>query len=146
MSPTHATLAQPQLGMDGAHAGPDPRVLLSRALGAEGLPTAEGCSGAGAVHRSVWVRRDSLATHYSVATDGFFVLEARGITPPDSPDLHLMNARVSVTTLEGAVVVGRVFSVEGKQQRYWAWQADAPLEVGTKLRVAVDADPVAGTP
>ncbi|MDF3067163.1 MAG: hypothetical protein K0R38_2764 [Polyangiaceae bacterium] len=121
-----------------------PPLFFLEHWGPEGLPTAEGCSGAGAVAPpSLRIWRSSGAAQLEVATDGFFMLEAYGVLDPTP---LVSTATVRVTMLDGAAVPGKLSVVKGKAQGYLAWQADAPLGVGTKLNVAVEGPTSPGAP
>ena len=112
----------------------------------DGFPTALGLSGSGpgtpvAPPRGVRVMRDGSAPFVTVATDGFFLLETYGY----SLSVLLPSTTVSVTTLDGQAVPGKLEVFTGTSQPFLAWSADAPLSDGATLRAVVTGG-VAGAP
>jgi hypothetical protein len=124
--------------------GLTPAVFLLNHWGPSGMPLAEGCIGGGTSAPPILrITREPGVASYSVATDGFFVLNTNGLVDP-AP--RFATTKVSVTTLEGAKVAGKIITIAGQDLSYLAWQADAPLSIGTKLKVVAESPAVTGAP
>lgn len=115
-----------------------PAFFVMEHVGPEGFPEAQGCSGAGAggavaPAQTATIHRLTGAGEVEVATDGFFLIDSYSFTGYDPG-----NITVTVTTLEGAEVLGavKVLTTSGGQSLY-SWSANEPLEVGSKLRASV---------
>jgi hypothetical protein len=120
-----------------------PAFFVMEHVGPEGFPEAQGCSGRGpdtgsgaapspsaVIHRS-----DPAATNIEVGSDGFFLVDIYSFTNP-------LQFTLDVTTPDGAVVTGKQQLIETSAgQSLYAWSADEPLALGTKLRVLLRASP-----
>lgn len=111
-----------------------PGLFFLEHWGPDGLPSAQGCTGgAPPVQEEVHLWPDAAAV--GLATDGFFLLATSGVSEPAS---LVPKLAVSVTTLDGVAVEGKLLTLSGRDQDYLAWQADAPLAVGTELKIVVE--------
>lgn len=113
-----------------------PAFFFMEHVGPEGFPEAQGCSGSGAgvaPPQTATIRRQPGSLNVEVATDGFFLIDSYTFTSRVPG-----NIEVTVTTLEGAAVLGTVEVLTmSSGQDFYSWSANEPLEVGTKLKATV---------
>ncbi len=118
-----------------------------------GVNEALGCSGGGNVPRPMgwtWLKPKQVATSdrtsVSIATDGFFLIDAEG------NDLSAARAEetmvVKVTDQGGAEVAGKLKLLKEHRPGWYlfAWTAQEPLAMGARLSVALQAEPAASVP